>query len=69
MNITTIQALRNLYAAPQGRAVKKQITALDVHAGTSSSCPSPGQMISNQTGITSAPETQEQMVRRYQPDL
>ena len=31
MSITTIQALRTLYAAPQERAVKKQIDALDLH--------------------------------------
>ena len=31
MNLTSIEALRALYAAPQERAVKKQITALDRH--------------------------------------
>lgn len=31
MNITTLEALRALYAAPQERAVRKQIAALDVH--------------------------------------
>ena len=31
MNITTVEALRQLYAAPQERAVKKQIAALDGH--------------------------------------
>ena len=31
MNVTTVEALRQLYAAPQERAVKKQIAALDVH--------------------------------------
>ena len=31
MNITTIEELRKLYSAPQERAVKKQISALDVH--------------------------------------
>ncbi len=31
MPITTVQALRQLYAAPQGRAVKKQLAALDKH--------------------------------------
>lgn len=31
MNITTPEALRSLYAAPQARAVQKQITALDLH--------------------------------------
>ena len=34
-----------------------------------SSLPSAGQMISDQTGITSAPETQEAMIKRYAPDL
>ncbi len=31
MNITTTEALRQLYAQPAERAVKKQISALDVH--------------------------------------
>lgn len=31
MNVTTLEQLRELYAAPQERAVKKQIPALDVH--------------------------------------
>lgn len=31
MNITTLEDLRKLYAVPQERAIKKQITALDVH--------------------------------------
>ena len=31
MNITTQEALRKLYAAPQERAVRKQISALDRH--------------------------------------
>jgi PPOX class probable FMN-dependent enzyme len=31
MNINTITALRQLYAAPQERAVRKQIAALDAH--------------------------------------
>jgi PPOX class probable FMN-dependent enzyme len=31
MNITDIETLRTLYAAPQERAVKKQIAALDTH--------------------------------------
>jgi len=31
MPITTLQTLRQLYAAPQGRAVKKQLAALDKH--------------------------------------
>jgi PPOX class probable FMN-dependent enzyme len=31
MDITTLDQLRQLYAAPQERAVKKQIAALDVH--------------------------------------
>jgi hypothetical protein len=31
MNITSLAALRQLYASPQERAVKKQITALDEH--------------------------------------
>ncbi len=31
MNITTLAALRQLYASPQERAVKKQIAALDEH--------------------------------------
>ena len=31
MHITDLQSLRQLYAAPQERAVKKQITALDRH--------------------------------------
>ena len=31
MHITDLQSLRQLYAAPQERAVKKQITALDPH--------------------------------------
>ena len=31
MNITTLEDLRSLYAAPQPRAVKKQIAALDDH--------------------------------------
>lgn len=31
MNITTLEALRQLYAQPLERAVKKQISALDVH--------------------------------------
>jgi uncharacterized protein len=31
MNITTLDALRQLYASPQERAVKKQIAALDEH--------------------------------------
>ena len=31
MKVTTVDALRKLYAAPQERAVKKQISALDEH--------------------------------------
>ena len=31
--------------------------------------PTMGQMIGEQTGIDVAPETQEEMVRRYTPDL
>ena len=31
MHIASLDALRQLYAAPQGRAVKKQIAALDKH--------------------------------------
>jgi uncharacterized protein len=31
MNITTVEALRQLYAAPHERAVKKQLAALDTH--------------------------------------
>ena len=31
MNITTLAALRQLYNAPQERAVRKQIPALDIH--------------------------------------
>jgi uncharacterized protein len=31
MNITTLEELRTLYAVPQERAVKKQISALDSH--------------------------------------
>ena len=31
--------------------------------------PTAGRMISDQTGIHVAPETREEMVRRYQPDL
>jgi hypothetical protein len=31
--------------------------------------PTMGQMINEQTGIVSAPETQEQMEARYAPDL
>ena len=31
MDITTLQALRELYAQPKDRAVKKQLAALDVH--------------------------------------
>jgi len=31
--------------------------------------PTLGQMIGEQTGIAVAPETQEEMVRRYTPDL
>ena len=31
VNVTTLEQLRELYAAPQERAVKKQIAALDVH--------------------------------------
>jgi PPOX class probable FMN-dependent enzyme len=31
MNIESLQALRHLYAAPQERAVKKQIPSLDIH--------------------------------------
>jgi len=31
--------------------------------------PTAGQMLMDHTGITTAPETQEEMVRRYQPDL
>ncbi|MEO8133339.1 MAG: MSMEG_1061 family FMN-dependent PPOX-type flavoprotein [Betaproteobacteria bacterium] len=31
MNITNVDALRNLYAAPKERAVRKQISALDSH--------------------------------------
>ena len=34
-----------------------------------SALPTSGQMISDQTGIVVAPETQEQMARRYEPDL
>ena len=34
-----------------------------------SSLPTAGQMIGDQTGIQSAPETQEEMVKRYTPDL
>ncbi len=31
MHITTLQALRDLYAAPKERAVKKQLSGLDLH--------------------------------------
>lgn len=31
MNITTVESLRSLYARPQERAIKKQISALDSH--------------------------------------
>jgi len=31
LSVTTLEQLRELYAAPQQRAVKKQIAALDVH--------------------------------------
>ena len=31
MNITTLEDLRKLYTVPQERAIKKQITSLDVH--------------------------------------
>jgi hypothetical protein len=31
--------------------------------------PTAGQMIGDQTGIATAPETQEAMVQRYAPDL
>jgi hypothetical protein len=31
--------------------------------------PTAGQMISDQTGLVVAPETQEAMARRYAPDL
>ena len=31
MNIATLEQLRDLYATPQPRAVKKQIATLDVH--------------------------------------
>ena len=31
MNITSLSALRTMYSAPQERAVKKQIGALDIH--------------------------------------
>ena len=31
MNITTVEDLRKLYSAPQERAVKKQISMLDIH--------------------------------------
>ena len=31
MHITNLQTLRQIYTAPQGRAVKKQIAALDPH--------------------------------------
>jgi PPOX class probable FMN-dependent enzyme len=31
MNITSIEALRRLYASPRERAVRKQLSALDVH--------------------------------------
>jgi PPOX class probable FMN-dependent enzyme len=34
-----------------------------------STMPTLGQMIGEQTGIATAPETQEEMVRRYTPDL
>ena len=34
-----------------------------------SALPTAGKMISDQTGIHVAPETREEMVKRYQPDL
>ena len=53
MDITTLAELRQRYAAPQARALKKQI----------------GQMIGMQTGLLIEPETQEALERRYAPDL
>lgn len=66
MNITPVSALRKMYSAPQERAVRKQINALDAH------CRNFWRhlkMISDQSGIHVRPETQEAMAKRYAPDL
>jgi hypothetical protein len=62
-HLTTVAALRLLYAAPQECAVRKQIAA------KRTALPTAGQMISDQTGIVVARETQEDMAKRYVPDL
>jgi predicted pyridoxine 5'-phosphate oxidase superfamily flavin-nucleotide-binding protein len=103
MNITSVDALRELYAAPGERALRKQLSSLDLHCrrfielspflvlatsgdtgGMDASprggapgfvridrglLPTLGQMLNDQTGLAIPVETQEEMVKRYAPDL
>ena len=78
-----LQACRNERRLPK-LAIRVQVEAAYLHCAKAfmrsrlwdpaarvdrGAMPTSGRMISEQTGIEVAPETQEEMARRYQPDL
>ena len=48
--------------------MRSRLWSADSHVPRSA-MPTMGQMLNDQTGIQTPPETQEEMVRRYAPDL
>ena len=83
MRITTPRQLRDLYAEPTERAQRKQLDALDRHCKAfmrsrlwskeariqRERLPTMNQMIHEQIGLDTPPETQAQMLQRYLQDL
>ncbi len=81
MDIDRVDQLRTLYPMPKERALRKQLTALDVHCRrfiglspfvvVASTDRSGGMdpMIADQVGATGPVESQEEMLARYAADL
>jgi PPOX class probable FMN-dependent enzyme len=61
-------AVQEVYLHCAKAFMRSRLWSADSHVPRSA-LPTMGQMLSDQTGIASPPETQEEMVRRYAPDL
>jgi hypothetical protein len=64
MNVTSVDAPRELYAAFMRSRLWSAESRID-----RALLPTLGQMLNDQTGIKTVAETQEEMVKRYTPEL